>query len=196
MANEVQVASCCESSPDRMNISVVVPVFNGESSLRELASRLRPVLRALCENYELILVNDGSEDGSWETITRLTAKHRWINGVDLMRNYGQHNALLCGIRAAKYEVAVTLDDDLQHPPEEIPKLVDKLAEGYDVVYGVPEKRQHDLWRNVAALVTGGRCDPLSALKFRTISAPFAPCVREQETHSSDITVHLSLLMFF
>jgi len=70
-----------------------------------------------------------------------------------MRNYGQHNALLCGIRAAKHEIVVTLDDDLQHPPEEIPKLVHKLAEGYDVVYGIPEKRQHGLWRNLSSLVT-------------------------------------------
>jgi undecaprenyl-phosphate 4-deoxy-4-formamido-L-arabinose transferase len=136
-----------------MNISVVVPVFNGESSLRELISRLSPILHALCEKYELILVNDGSEDGSWETITRLTAEHVWIRGIDLMRNYGQHNALLCGLRAAKYEIVVTLDDDLQHPPEEIPKLVQKLVEGYDVVYGTPEKKQHDIWRNLASFVT-------------------------------------------
>jgi glycosyltransferase involved in cell wall biosynthesis len=136
-----------------MNISVIVPVFNGNNSLHELASRLQPILHALCEKYELILINDGSEDGSWGTITRLTAEHGWIHGIDLMRNYGQHNALLCGIRAAKYEVVVTLDDDLQHPPEEIPKLVHKLAEGYDVVYGAPEKKQHGLWRNLASLVT-------------------------------------------
>jgi glycosyltransferase involved in cell wall biosynthesis len=136
-----------------MNISVVVPVFNADKSLRELVSRLSPVLDALCENYELILVNDGSEDGSWKTITQLAAEHTWIRGIDLMRNYGQHNAVLCGIRAAKHEIVVTLDDDLQHPPEEIPKLVQKLAEGYDVVYGIPEKKQHGIWRNFASLVT-------------------------------------------
>ena len=136
-----------------MNISVIVPVFNGNNSLHDLASRLPPVLHALCEKYELILVNDGSEDRSWETITRLTAEHDWVHGIDLMRNYGQHNALLCGIRAAKHEIIVTLDDDLQHPPEEIPKLVEKLAEGYDVVYGIPEKKQHGVWRNMASLVT-------------------------------------------
>jgi glycosyltransferase involved in cell wall biosynthesis len=136
-----------------MNISVVVPVFNGENSLRELATRLPSVLGALCEDYELILVNDGSVDGSWKMITQLAAEHAWIRGIDLMRNYGQHNAVLCGIRAAKHEIAVTLDDDLQHPPEEIPKLVQKLAEGYDVVYGIPEKKQHGIWRNFASLVT-------------------------------------------
>jgi glycosyltransferase involved in cell wall biosynthesis len=136
-----------------MNVSVVVPVFNADKSLRELVSRLSPVLDATCKNYEVILVNDGSGDRSWETITELAAKHAWIRGIDLMRNYGQHNALLCGIRTAEYEIVVTLDDDLQHPPEEIPKLVQKLAEGYDVVYGIPEKKQHGVWRNFASLVT-------------------------------------------
>jgi glycosyltransferase involved in cell wall biosynthesis len=136
-----------------MNISVVVPVFNADKSLRELVSRLSPVLDTTCKNYEVILVNDGSEDRSWETIIELAAKHAWIRGIDLMRNYGQHNALLCGIRTAEYEIVVTLDDDLQHPPEEIPKLVQKLAEDYDVVYGIPEKKQHGVWRNFASLVT-------------------------------------------
>ena len=138
---------------NHMDISVIVPVFNGESSLRELVSRLSPILGALCESYELILVNDGSEDRSWKTITELAAEHEWVCGIDLMRNYGQHNAVLCGIRAAKHEIVVTLDDDLQNPPEEIPKLVQKLAEGYDVVYGIPDKKQHGIWRNVASLVT-------------------------------------------
>ena len=67
-----------------------------------------------------------------------------------MRNYGQHNALLCGIRAARYDVVVTMDDDLQHPPEEIPQLLAKLAEGYDVVYGAPRERPHGLLRNLAS----------------------------------------------
>jgi glycosyltransferase involved in cell wall biosynthesis len=136
-----------------MKISVVVPVFNGESSLRELVSRLPSVLHALCEKYELILVNDGSDDSSWEMIAQLAAEHAWVRGIDLMRNYGQHNASLCGIRAAKHEIVVTLDDDLQNPPEEIPKLVQKLAEGYDVVYGIPEKKQHGPWRTLASFVT-------------------------------------------
>ena len=78
-----------------MDISVIVPVFNGESSLRELVSRLSPILDALCENYELILINDGSGDGSWETITQLAVEHTWVRGIELMRNYGQHNAVLC-----------------------------------------------------------------------------------------------------
>jgi undecaprenyl-phosphate 4-deoxy-4-formamido-L-arabinose transferase len=73
--------------------------------------------------------------------------------MSLMRNYGQHNALLCGIRAARYDVIVTMDDDLQHPPEEIPKLLDKLSEGHDVVYGTPVRQPHGFLRNVASVVT-------------------------------------------
>jgi undecaprenyl-phosphate 4-deoxy-4-formamido-L-arabinose transferase len=101
----------------------------------------------------LLFVNDGSRDRSWERVRQLAAAHPWVVGIDLMRNYGQHNALLCGIRAASNEVIVTLDDDLQNPPEEIPKLLDRLSEGYDVVYGVPRTQQHGLWRNLASYVT-------------------------------------------
>jgi glycosyltransferase involved in cell wall biosynthesis len=136
-----------------MHISVIVPVFNSESILGDLVARLQPVLENLCQAYELILVNDGSQDRSWETISELATAHSWIRGIDLMRNYGQHNALLCGIQAARYEIIVTMDDDLQHPPEEIPKLVNKLAEGYDVVYGTPEQEQHNFLRNVASRIT-------------------------------------------
>jgi undecaprenyl-phosphate 4-deoxy-4-formamido-L-arabinose transferase len=135
------------------SISVVVPVYNSEFILFEFAARLEPVLSGLTRHFELILVNDGSYDRSWEVICHLAQKHEWVLGINLMRNYGQHNALLCGIRAAKYSVIVTMDDDLQHPPEEIPKLLDKLAEGHDVVYGTPRKLPHSLWRNLLSIFT-------------------------------------------
>ncbi len=79
--------------------------------------------------------------------------HPWVRGINMMRNHGQHNALLCGIRAAQYDTIVTIDDDLQNPPEEIPKLLAKLAEGFDVVYGTPEVEQHGLWRDTASKIT-------------------------------------------
>jgi glycosyltransferase involved in cell wall biosynthesis len=134
-------------------ISVVVPVYNSESSLDVLVARLQPVLDEVCSKYELILVNDGSKDRSWEVVSRLVASHAWIRGIDLMRNYGQHSALLCGIRAAAYELIVTIDDDLQNPPEEIPKLLAKLNEGFDVVYGPPNAEKHDAWRRIASRIT-------------------------------------------
>jgi glycosyltransferase involved in cell wall biosynthesis len=134
-------------------VSVVVPVYNGRLALPELVSRLAPVLERSASRYEAVLVNDGSRDGSWEVIVELGRRHDWVRGIDLLRNYGQHNALLCGIRAAKHDVIVTMDDDLQHPPEKIPNLLDGLASGYDVVYGTPQEEQHDFWRNLASRVT-------------------------------------------
>lgn len=134
-------------------ISVVVPVFNSEASLPDLISRLADVLPRLCSEYEVVLVNDGARDGSWEKICELAQLYPWVRGIRLMRNYGQHNALLCGIRAAVYPITVTMDDDGQNPPEEIPKLILTLQKGYDLVFGTPETEQHGLWRNLASRVT-------------------------------------------
>jgi undecaprenyl-phosphate 4-deoxy-4-formamido-L-arabinose transferase len=128
-------------------------VYNGEATLGELCDRLDAVLRPLASAYEVILVNDGSRDASWDRIRGLAAERPWVRGLDMMRNYGQQNALLAGIRAAGNDLIVTLDDDLQHPPEEIPKLLAALGETDDVVYGVPIKQQHGLWRNLASEVT-------------------------------------------
>jgi undecaprenyl-phosphate 4-deoxy-4-formamido-L-arabinose transferase len=136
-----------------MPVSVVVPVYNSEQSLRELARRIGRVLESRNDNYELILVNDASRDRSWEVICELAAQYRWISGINLTRNFGQHNALLCGIRLAQYSTIVTLDDDLQHPPEEIQAMLEGLAQGYDVVYGTPDREEHGLWRNVASRIT-------------------------------------------
>jgi glycosyltransferase involved in cell wall biosynthesis len=127
--------------------TIVIPVYNSASSLETLASRLGQVLPHILDQFEVILVNDGSSDESWPEIQRLSALHPWLRGINLMRNYGQHNATLCGVREARYEITITMDDDLQHPPEEIPLLLEKLAEGYDVVYGIPHKRPHSWWRN-------------------------------------------------
>lgn len=133
-----------------MNISAVIPVCNAEKTLSELVRRLTTVLEVEDRDYEVLLINDGSRDRSWEIIRSLTEGNPRIRGIDLMRNYGQHNALLEGILAARGEVIVTLDDDLQNPPEEIPKLLKKLAEGYDVVYGIPARKRHNLWRRVGS----------------------------------------------
>lgn len=135
------------------SISVVVPVYNSEQSLNLLVERLSSVLSDLTSQYELILVNDGSRDKSWDIIETLVKQHPWITGINLMRNFGQHNALLCGIRVAKYDVIVTIDDDLQNPPEEMSKMLTELDKGYDVVYGTPQKMQHGLFRNMASRIT-------------------------------------------
>jgi undecaprenyl-phosphate 4-deoxy-4-formamido-L-arabinose transferase len=137
----------------RDGISVVVPVYNGAATLRELVRRTEETLVRSGQLLEIILVNDGSTDSSWEVICELAGANPRVRGISLMRNYGQHCALLAGIRAARGEITVTIDDDLQNPPEEIPKLLAKLAEGHDVVYGPAQREQHGLWRDLASRVT-------------------------------------------
>jgi glycosyltransferase involved in cell wall biosynthesis len=134
-------------------VSVVVPVYNGAATLQELAARLESVLASRAPASEILLVNDGSRDASWQVILELAARWQRVRGIDLMRNYGQHNALLCGIRAAAGAVVVTVDDDLQHPPEEIPQLLDALTGDVDVVYGTPLAEQHGRFRDVASRAT-------------------------------------------
>jgi undecaprenyl-phosphate 4-deoxy-4-formamido-L-arabinose transferase len=138
---------------DTGSISVVVPVFNSASRLASLVGRLSVSLNQVGAPYEIILVNDGGQDASWERIVDLSVEYQRLRGINLMRNYGQHNALLAGIRAAQYDIIVTLDDNLQHPPEEIAKLLEKLSVGFDVVYGTPQKEKHGLWRKMASWLT-------------------------------------------
>jgi glycosyltransferase involved in cell wall biosynthesis len=134
-------------------LSVVVPVYNSAGTLPALAERLTAVLDGVAGDWEVVLVNDGSADASWSAIGELSARDPRFRGLDLMRNYGQHNALLAGIRAARHATLVTLDDDLQNPPEEIPKLLAALAAGNDVVYGTSDEPGFGVWRRAATAVT-------------------------------------------
>ena len=153
------------------SLSVVVPVYNSEGSLQALIQRLHEVLPSIASDFEIILVNDGSRDRSWQVIGELAARYPAVRGICLMRNYGQHNALLCGIRAARHEVVVTMDDDLQHPPEEIPKLLAKITEGFDVVYGTPLALPHALWRNFfSAFTKRAMANAMGIKAIRDISA--------------------------
>ena len=137
----------------KSGISVVIPVYNSAQILPELIERLASVLPGLSGEFEVILVNDGSRDESWKVIKNLSEKYQWIRGVCLLRNYGQHNAVLAGIRSVKYDLTITLDDDLQHPPEQIPKLLKSFQSDSDVIYGAPEKEPHGLLRGMASRLT-------------------------------------------
>ncbi len=136
------------------NLSVVIPVYNSAGCLDLLVQALGEELPVVAHNFEVILVNDGSMDASWNVICALQRKYSWLRGINLMRNYGQHNALLCGIREAQYEITLTMDDDQQHPPAEIKTLVNKLVEeDIDVVYGRPARQEHGLFRDTASALT-------------------------------------------
>lgn len=153
------------------SLSVVVPVFNSQETLPVLIQRLQPVLESHTLRYEVILVNDGSRDRSWKVICQLAQEYKWVRGINMMRNYGQHNALLCGLRATRYEVTVTMDDDLQHPPEQIPLLLEKLSEGYDVVYGVATDLSHSVWRSLLSTYTKWALSTATGIKaIRNVGA--------------------------
>jgi glycosyltransferase involved in cell wall biosynthesis len=130
-----------------MNCSIVVPVYRGETTIIPLVEQLALEMPKIAAVFEVILVNDCARDRSWEKIEELTRRFPWVSGINLMRNYGQHNATLCGVRLARYEVTITMDDDLQHRPEQIPYLLAKLDEGYDVVYGAPRRLPQGFFRN-------------------------------------------------
>lgn len=152
-------------------ISAVVPVHRSETILPLLIARLTTALEGLATAHEIILIDDGSPDGSWAVIAGAAAHDDRIHGIRLMRNFGQHNALLVGIRAARYRYIVTLDDDLQNPPEEIPLLLARLTPDVDVVYGTPVSEQHSLWRSAASRVTKYALEEaMGATAARSVSA--------------------------
>jgi glycosyltransferase involved in cell wall biosynthesis len=195
-------ASTCLST----GLSIVVPVYNSQDSLELLVSRLLPILQKLADGptvtpaapaYELVLVNDGSRDQSWAVISRFAAEHPWIRGINLMRNYGQHNALLCGIREARFATIVTIDDDLQNPPEEIPKLLAQLDQGFDVVYGKPRHERHGLWRDLASQITKFVLKKaMGAQTARNISAfrAFRTCLRTSFADYKSPLVSIDVLL--
>jgi undecaprenyl-phosphate 4-deoxy-4-formamido-L-arabinose transferase len=183
----------------REGISVVIPVYRSEKVLPILIGRLESVLREVTSNFELVLVNDCSPDRSWEVISNLIDEHSWIRAIDLMRNFGQHNALLCGIRAAQFDTIVTMDDDLQHPPEEIPKLLTVFAQsGCDVLYGTPTHDQYGLMRKIATFVTKLALRTVMDAKvvqdvsaFRVIRSQVATAFRNYEAPFVSIDVLLT-----
>ncbi len=175
-----------ESAPARPGLSVLIPVYGGAASLPELVARLDAELPKNFRDWEIVLINDASPDGAWRVIEELAQRHPRVRGIDLMRNYGQHNALLCGIRGARFELIATMDDDLQHRPEDLAALLGGLRDEIDVVYGVPGRQQHSLARRFASRATklalahamGARAaDWVSAFRlFRTrLRDAFAEC---------------------
>jgi undecaprenyl-phosphate 4-deoxy-4-formamido-L-arabinose transferase len=173
--SETTTASTTASRPTTpsaaASISAIVPVYRSAAILPELAERLGAALADLTDTWEIILVEDFGGDDSWTVIERLAAADPRIRGIRMSRNYGQHNALLCGIRAARNEIIVTLDDDLQNPPEEIAKLVARLGDDVDVVYGTPEQEQHGFLRNQSSRITKlALQSAMSAETARNVSA--------------------------
>jgi len=140
---------------NRKNIeySIVIPVYNSERSLPELYLRLKNVFKKLDldSKFEIIFVDDYSRDRSWKVLERINKGDDCVKIIRLMRNFGQHNALMCGFNYSSGNYVITIDDDLQNPPEEIPKLINKIKSSpVDVVTGTPLHKKHSLLRNIGS----------------------------------------------
>lgn len=137
---------------DKPAFSVVIPVYNSQESLRELHRRLGETFRLMGKTCEIIFVNDGSHDGSLDVLHELKKNDPRVIVIDLMRNFGQQNALLCGFSYCQGDYVITIDDDLQNPPEEIPKLFQKLQEGYDAVFASYRRKKDKIYKNLGSLL--------------------------------------------
>ncbi|MGB7621740.1 MAG: glycosyltransferase family 2 protein, partial [Terriglobia bacterium] len=159
-------------------ISVVIPMFNECAGLEELHQRLSPVLEKLATRYEIIFVDDGSTDKSKETIKRIQSRNRWVRYIRFRRNFGKSAALAAGMKAARYEIVVTMDADLQDLPEELPLLLQELEEGNDLVSGWRHHRQDKLSRRLASKLYNGTTSLLTGVKLHDINCGFKAYRRE------------------
>jgi undecaprenyl-phosphate 4-deoxy-4-formamido-L-arabinose transferase len=153
-------------TPDTPEVSVIIPVYNEEAGLTALFTRLYPALDALATSYEVIFVNDGSRDRSPAMLAEQFRKRPDATRVILLNgNYGQHMAILAGFEEARGQIIITLDADLQNPPEEIGKLVVKMREGYDYVGTIRMQRQDSLWRRKASLMMNRLRERITRIKM-------------------------------
>jgi len=162
-----------EEKENYPRISIVVPFFNEEENIEELYQRLIPVLKKLNTTYEMIFVDDGSLDNTYQILTELYQKNENVQVVKLKKNFGQTAALQAGFDVAQGEVIISMDGDLQHDPEDIPRLLSKLEEGYDIVSGWrKERRDHLLWRRFPSLVANRIMRFLSGVKIHDFGTTF------------------------
>lgn len=172
-----------EEQPD---YSIVIPVYNSAGMLEQLIAELQSELQG--RSYEVVLVNDGSPDNSWDVLQKLAAEHSHLTVIDLIRNYGQHSAMFCGFQHARGRYVITMDDDLQNPPSQVPLLIDKVEEGFDVVFGRFHQKQHGLLRKLGSRIVGwlnrklfGKPADLVLSNFRIIRREIVDAICETRT---------------
>lgn len=171
-----------------MNYSIVIPVYNGSFCLEELFSRIKTVFESRNETFEAIFVDDQSEDQSWETIKKIKKQNpENVTGIRLAKNFGQHNATVCGFANATGNQVISMDDDLQHLPEEIPKLIEKQKEtNADIVYGISSSQRKSLLREAGSKVMKAGAKNINTGKgdgssFRLLTKDLAQSLAQNET---------------
>jgi glycosyltransferase involved in cell wall biosynthesis len=184
-----------------MNVSVVIPCFRSRATLPELVERLHKVLDSgadgLVDDYEVILIVDGSPDDTYAVARELELAASTVRAVLLRRNYGQHNALLAGIARARFEVTITMDDDLQHRPEELPRLLEPLLDPLvDLVYGVPIEEEHGFVRSFASRTVKSALAWAGVDNARHVSAlrAFRTDLREGFSHIADAFASVDVVL--
>jgi undecaprenyl-phosphate 4-deoxy-4-formamido-L-arabinose transferase len=130
------------------SVSILIPVYRNDGGLDELVSRIQGSMAgsAYANDFELVLIDDCSPDNSWKVIQQLAQTYSFVQGATLSRNFGQHNAIMAGLNLVSGQYVVLMDDDLQHPPEAIPRMLDELTAGADVCYTRYANRQHAAWK--------------------------------------------------
>jgi undecaprenyl-phosphate 4-deoxy-4-formamido-L-arabinose transferase len=181
-----------------VDVSVVIPVYRGAQTLPLLVPRLLSVLDETGRDYEVILVDDGSQDGSWGVIRGLHEAHPdRLVAVRLMRNFGQHNALMAGFRHTRGALVVTMDEDLQHPPEEIPRLLEAIeARELDLLYGTYGEKRHSRFRNLGSGLINAFFRlvfrlPVTVTAFRVIRRELLECIFSYTLNYTFVDGHLA-----
>ena len=180
-----------------IRFSVVIPIYNEEDNIAELYRRLTATMSAIQGKetteslYEIIFVDDGSDDGSWKTVLDFHTKDSRVKGISFLRNFGHHKAIAAGLEHATGDFVILMDGDLQDPPEEIPKLLDKIGEGYDIIYAIRETRKDtiikkissNLFYKVLRIIAKLDLDPKSGI-FRIINRRVVQTLKDLEERSS------------
>jgi len=134
--------------------SIIIPVYNSELIVENTINKVSDVMSIANKDFEIILINDNSSDNSWNIIAQNASINNNVIAINLLKNFGQHSAVYCGLQHASGDYLVTLDDDLQNPPEEILKLIKKIDEGYDLVFAKFEEKKHSLTRRLGSKIIG------------------------------------------
>ncbi|MBW7475059.1 glycosyltransferase family 2 protein [Paenibacillus oenotherae] len=168
-----------------MDISIIIPVYNSSAGLEELQRRISSALTGGGQelDYEVILIDDHSKDNSYEVMKELHRRDKRFKIMRLMRNFGQHNAIMCGLNHASGKYIITMDDDLQNPPEEIPRLLAEIKKGYDCIIGRPLEKKHAKYRNLGSYAIGkcfeiifGKPADLKMSSFRILNRPLVDAI--------------------
>jgi undecaprenyl-phosphate 4-deoxy-4-formamido-L-arabinose transferase len=152
--------------PDKPYISIVIPVYNEEGNLDKLLARLYPVMQQMGKPFEIIFTDDGSRDRSLEILKEMASRHAEIRVVEFNGNFGQHMAIMAAFEISRGEIMITIDADLQNPPEEIPKLVAEMEKGHDVVGSIRQQRQDSFFRRTASQLVNITTRKMTGINMR------------------------------